>query len=496
LTKIDINTMAGAKILIVEDEVIVSTDLMNILKKMDYVVTSTCTSGEQALQEIERNAPDLVLMDIILKGRMNGIEAAREIRRRFDLPVIFLTAYSNVTYINRAKATEPFGYILKPVDEKILNIPIELALAKHDRYRKQEKEAGQALRESRTRYQQIVKNINEGILMQDRKGKITYANASFLQMIGCDEGEVIGRTIDRFLDQAPPRQKMSNKSDAGDNWIPFETTLKQKDGGQVYAILSPKPIYDEEGRLNGSVAVLTDITERRKMEIELQRSQEELRSLSQYIQSVREKESTRIAREIHDELGQKLTALKMDLSWLSQRIVLSDVGQSKFSEKVGSMSSLIDMTIQTVQKICSELRPGLLDDLGLVPAIEWLAQDFQERTDIQCQTHLICGDQEFDPDISTAVFRISQEALTNVVRHAKASKVTIRLREHDGALELEISDNGRGIKDRDILNPKSLGLMGMRERIWPFGGEFNLKGVFAKGTTLLVRIPTPKADSS
>ncbi|MFC2142064.1 sensor histidine kinase, partial [Acidobacteriota bacterium] len=252
---------------------------------------------------------------------------------------------------------------------------------------------------------------------------------------------------------------------------------------------------DEAGRVNGSVAVLTDITERRKMEIELQRSQEELRSLSQYIQSVREKESTRIAREIHDELGQKLTALKMDLSWLSQRIVLSDVGQSKYSEKVGSMSSLIDKTILTVQKICSELRPGLLDDLGLVPAIEWLAQDFQMRTDIQCQTHLSCGDQEFDPDISTAMFRISQEALTNVVRHAKASKVIIRLREHDGALELEIGDNGKGIKDKDILNPKSLGLMGMRERIWPFGGEFNLKGLPAQGTTLLVRIPMPKAES-
>lgn len=481
--------MAKAKILIVEDEVIVSRDIKRVLQSLGYNVVATCISGEEALKEVKKSKPDLVLMDIILKGKMNGIEAARKIKQNFDLPVIFLTAYSNITYINRAKATEPFGYILKPIDERTLHIPIELALAKHTRFQKEGEKVGEALRESQIRYKQLVENINEGILMQDNKGKITYANEKFMHMIECSAEDILDHSIQDCLGDRLVQYNHDNKRNANNRWHPYETTWKQKDGSIRYITLSPKPIRDQRGRVKGTVAVATDITERRNMEMELKRSEEELRRLSQYIQSVRERESKRIAREIHDELGQKLTALKMDLSWLSQRIVLSDVGQKRYSDKVSDMSSLIDKTIKTVQKICSELRPGLLDDLGLFPAIEWLTQDFQARTNITCRIDIENEEIEINPEVSTAIFRISQEALTNVVRHSKASSACLTIRETNGYLELVVEDNGIGIKQKDILATKSLGLVGMSERLWPFKGEFEIKGVPKKGTMLRVKIP-------
>jgi two-component system sensor histidine kinase UhpB len=269
----------------------------------------------------------------------------------------------------------------------------------------------------------------------------------------------------------------------------------RKDGKRIYTLLSPKPIYDDIGQLRGSVSVLTDISARREVEKELNKSREQLRNLSQYLQSVREKESTRIAREIHDELGQHLTALKMDLSILSRLVLSNEEEQKKFLNKLNEMSKLIDSTIHTVQKISAELRPGLLDDLGLIPALEWLSQDFQNRLNIDCKLHIDCNDIGVDPDLATAIFRISQEALTNVVRHANASKVSIRLREIDGKLELRISDNGKGISENDVFSASSLGLMGMRERLHPFGGELRIDGIPQVGTTLIAILPLEDIQS-
>jgi two-component system sensor histidine kinase UhpB len=216
-------------------------------------------------------------------------------------------------------------------------------------------------------------------------------------------------------------------------------------------------------------------------------SQEQLHNLSLHLQSVREGESTRIAREIHDELGQLLTALKMDLSWLSKKLTN---GQKPLLEKTRSMSKLTDMIIQTVQRISTELRPVILDDLGLVPAIEWQAQEFEDRTNIKCETTIDCGDIDLDQDRSTALFRIFQEALTNITRHAEATKIKVSFKEKPGKLLLKIKDNGRGITEEQVSDPKSLGLIGIRERIYPWGGEVKIKGLSKTGTTLTVILPT------
>jgi signal transduction histidine kinase len=229
-----------------------------------------------------------------------------------------------------------------------------------------------------------------------------------------------------------------------------------------------------------------EITERKLTEEELKKSREQLRNLSAHLQFAREDERTKIAREVHDELGQKLTALKMDLSSVSNKLPKD---KKLLIEKTKSMSKLIDTTIETVQRITTELRPGLLDDLGLIAAIEWQAEEFQSRTGIECEITIDTGNIFLDRDRSTAIFRIFQEALTNVSRHANATRVEVSLKEEENRLELKVKDNGKGIEENQIFDSKSFGLIGIRERVYLLGGEVNISGIKNQGTTIMVNIP-------
>jgi len=226
--------------------------------------------------------------------------------------------------------------------------------------------------------------------------------------------------------------------------------------------------------------------ERTAAEENLKNSREKLRNLTEHIQTVREKERTRIAREIHDNLGQALTALKMDLSWLDKRLAMN---QTTVRDKIHSMESLIQETIQAVQRVSAELRPGILDDFGLVAAIEWQAEEFQQRTNIKTKISLPEDPINISKDQSTAIFRIYQEALTNVIRHANASAIEVVLEQTGDRLSLTVKDNGRGITPEEISNSKSLGLIGMQERVYPWKGEVSFHGVPNQGTSVMISIP-------
>ncbi len=226
--------------------------------------------------------------------------------------------------------------------------------------------------------------------------------------------------------------------------------------------------------------------ERHRAEDELLRSHEQLRALSVYLQYVREDERIRISRQVHDELGQALTGLKMDLYWLATRVPKQ---LKSVQKKTKTMSAHIDTTIQTVRRISTELRPGILDDLGLMAALEWHAQEFQARTRIQCVVKSELNEAILDRDLNTAFFRIFQETLTNIIRHAQASRVTVHLKKSGRNLVLEVRDNGRGISESEITNTKSIGLLGMRERAALLGGKVLIEGHPGQGTTVLVIIP-------
>lgn len=213
---------------------------------------------------------------------------------------------------------------------------------------------------------------------------------------------------------------------------------------------------------------------------------QQLRNLSSRLQTIREEERTMIAREIHDELGQVLTVLKIQISLLSNKL---REDQSYLKEKIESASRVIDRTVESVQRISAKLRPGILDDLGLIPAIEWQAQDFQESTGINCRLSLLKEEVEMDQEKSTAIFRIFQEALTNVARHASADMIYVGMRTEEKNLVLEIEDNGRGITREQLHDSRSLGLLGMRERAYILGGTVIITGKPGMGTSVKVSMP-------
>lgn len=247
---------------------------------------------------------------------------------------------------------------------------------------------------------------------------------------------------------------------------------------------------DEPEFLQG---IMFDVTDQKRFEEQLKSSHERMRELAAHIEGVREEERTRIAREIHDELGQALTGIKIDLAWMNKKLQIHDRATQTdlLLKRITAMKDTIDTTVQVVRKISAELRPGILDGFGLPAAIEWQASEFQDRTGIQCQLSAIPEDLDLEERPSSAIFRIFQELLTNIVRHANASRVSISLRKRRGMLILEVQDNGRGISENEKFKANSFGLLGVRERVALLGGKSSIKGVQGQGTTVTIRIPLP-----
>lgn len=231
-------------------------------------------------------------------------------------------------------------------------------------------------------------------------------------------------------------------------------------------------------------ALQSEIAQRHNAEHRLAQTHMQLRALASHLISIQEEQQKRISREIHDELGQAMTALKIDLAWLNQQVN----GQPVLEQKIQKMIPLVSDTIATIQRICAELRPGILDDLGLEAALEWLVQEFSERTGLNCKLQIDPEELEMPHDVSVTLFRICQESLTNVMRHAQAQQVQIRLERVGTEVSLQIQDDGKGIDSSQIHHPLSLGLMGMRERVLPWNGTVTIEGRPGYGTTIFVHV--------
>lgn len=241
-----------------------------------------------------------------------------------------------------------------------------------------------------------------------------------------------------------------------------------------------------EGQQKLYTVILRDVTLRAQAEAELRRSKEELHELAAAANQLREHEQRRIARELHDELAQALTGIKMDVAWIKNKLPAE---QSPITEKLKSLEALLDNTVAATRRISSDLRPMMLDDLGLVPATEWLVQNFTQRTGIHCELAIASAKLDLHDPEATTVYRILQESLTNVAKHAKASSVEITLAHNDGEISISVRDNGVGFSLESPRKQNSYGLIGMRERVYILGGEVQMESAPGQGTYIEVRLP-------
>ena len=326
------------------------------------------------------------------------------------------------------------------------------------------------------------------VVITDARGDIEYVNPKFTQLTGYTAEEVAGRNpriLKSGLVPAATYEELWKTLISGGEWH-GEFANRKKNGEIYWESASIVPIRDSGGAITHFLAVKEDITERKRAEEERQGSFDQLREFAARLQSIREEERKRVAREIHDQLGQALTAIKIDLSSLVREL---PAGEGQPAKRTASILQLVDESIQSVRRISTELRPGILDDLGLVAAIEWAGEDFEARTGTRCRLDLPPEGMAVDPERATAIFRIFQETLTNVARHADASQVDVRMAREDGMLTLEVYDNGKGITEKQLSNRESLGILGMRERAMLLGGELTISSRPGNGTTVKVRIP-------
>ncbi len=351
-----------------------------------------------------------------------------------------------------------------------------------------------ALDATQARLGAIVDSAMDAIITIDDEQRIVLFNRAAEQVFRCPRQKAIGTAIDRFIPQRFRAAHSSHIERFGQTGVTSRrmgdvTTLwaLRTDTGAEFPIEASISQATEEGRRYFTV-ILRDITVRKQFEDELRRRQTELQTLSAQVLDAREDEKTRIVRELHDELGQLLTALKMDLGWLREHL---PGGDDACSAKAQKMSDTLDQTVTSVRRIAADLRPLMLDDLGLADAINWLIEDFAQRSGVKCDFRLLT-EQELgvvDRRVASTVYRALQESLTNIVRHSEARNAWILLGTDNGELSLEIEDDGRGIAPEDVRKTRSLGLKGMRERVLHLGGVLEVTRAARGGTRVRVRVP-------
>jgi two-component system, NarL family, sensor histidine kinase UhpB len=350
------------------------------------------------------------------------------------------------------------------------------------------KRAEEEIAEKEARLRLLVDQMPAVVWSVDRSLRITYLTGSGLAIFGARGEDFIGINLADLVRGSGADAKIVS---AHESALAGESVGYELAWGPRALDVHLEPFRGLEGVITGAVGLAIDSTDRKSTASELHRSREQFRALSARVLSSLEEERTRIAREIHDELGQALTALKFDLAWLEQRVPHPDDRRSRVQE----MRELLDATIVSVRRIARELLPPLLEHLGLVAAVKAETEDFGRRTGVETRV-VTTFSGEIDNEQSTALFRIVQEALTNVARHSGAARVEIRLTREDGRVSLEIEDNGCGIELATISGTSSLGLLGMHERARALGGELYVRRAGERGTIVRAVIPLRMAEEA
>ena len=354
------------------------------------------------------------------------------------------------------------------------------------------------LRESEERFRQLAENINDVFFLTDLDGtRIFYLSSAFERLWGFSTEALYAHPRSWLeLIHAPDRRRVRRALKGRERDTPYdiECRIRRPNGALRWIRMRGFPILDAEGHVYRFAGIAADITARKEAADTLHRSHQRMRELALHLQSVREEERKRIAREIHDDLGALLLAIKMDLEATRKAILSGRAARIDMADSVAR----VDMAIDSVRRMATDLRPSILDQLGVLAAVEWQAQDTERRTGIKCDVEVDTGKDELDlePERATAIFRIVQEALANVVRHSGATQVRIALHEQDESVTLEITDNGKGIDGDGASDLHKWGLIGMAERVASFKGRFGVTPAQPRGTTVSVWIPTAARPAS
>ncbi|HYF29616.1 MAG TPA: PAS domain S-box protein [Chitinophagaceae bacterium] len=395
---------------------------------------------------------------------------------------------SNVQHRNYTKDggfiwCEWFNSILKERDGRITIMSLVQDITERKR-------AGESLRQSELRLNeaQAIAHISSWEI--DLVHNIHYWSDEFFRILGIDKADSLP-SAELFLSFIHPDDKdyVAKKMRAtfenpGADQMHF--CFVRTDGTVRHGYSEWKTERDEKGKPMRLYGILQDITERKRAELELKQTNEQLHSLSGHLQDIREEERIHIAREIHDELGQQLTGLKMDMHWLNKKLNTDD---KEVQEKIKSIIGLIDETVKSVRRISSSLRPSMLDDLGLIAALEWHSEEVENRSEIKVNFTTDIQEPELPVAMATGIFRIYQEVLTNAVRHSNAHVITSSLRLQDDCLVLAVKDDGIGMDQSLVKTKKTLGLVGIKERTFLMGGKFDLFSEPGKGTEIRISIP-------
>ena len=353
------------------------------------------------------------------------------------------------------------------------------------------RKADLALHRVEAQVESVVESAMDAIVTVDEQQRIVLFNAAAEKVFQHPRSAVLGQQLDMLM---PQRVRGAHREHIGHFRATGITSRRmggktvlvglRADGGE-FPIDASISQHMEDGHVFFTV-ILRDVTERVRADAELRRSRDELREFAAAASSVREQEKSRIARELHDDLAQSLTALKMDVAWLKER--LPDAPGPLVS-KLSSMQGMLDATVKATRRISADLRPLMLDDLGLIPAVEWLMNNFTQRTGIACKFTVDPPDLQLQDPHATAVFRILQESLANIARHSGATHAEVSVDGSGGEISLRVRDNGRGFAAADPRKPNSFGLVGLRERAYLLDGEIAVDTAPGKGTVIEVRIP-------
>jgi PAS domain S-box-containing protein len=478
--------MAKSKILIVEDEWIIANDIKSSLKDLGYNVVAVAATGNEAIEKAKSQTPDLILMDIVLQGDIDGIEASKQIMTYLDMPVVYLTAYTDDKRLKQAKKSGAYGYLIKPFKDRELQATIEMALYKH----KMEKK----LKQSESRLLTTLKSINDAVISTDKKGLVTFMNPLSQSLTGYKIKSAKGKHLQNIFNIKSEVPDFINTT--LENIIQEGLTIEQakyllygRDKPSINIELSFAPITDDKDKISGLVIIFRDITKRIAIESKLLDYQKQLQTLTSTLSLFEENEKRRIATELHDCVGQTLALSKIKLGLLNKSAPTPELKSS-----IKEILQLIEQTIKETRTLTFELSPPTLYELGLRHAVQWLIDQFREKHGIKVELENSGFDKPFDNNVRYFLFQAIRELLFNIIKHAQATKVKITLSGNNNNLCITVEDNGVGFA-KPSVNHDGFGLFNIRERMNHINGTFEVDSKNGRGTRVTLVAPF-KADKS